>query len=329
MSRAGQQRGYLVLGRRPRGRNESLLPARGEKGADRPDEGLFRRPPMLTPALETFLAQNPKTVLVEIAKTSGSTPREAGTVMLVAPATLWGTIGGGQFEFLAIDHARSMLAGRTMAETLDIPLGPEIGQCCGGRTSLSFHPMTPALAAGLEARMRQADAARPSVVLFGAGHVGHALARALAPLPFAVTLVETRAEALEDLPPELATRLTPMPEREVETIPPGGAVLILTHDHALDFLIAEKALARTDLAYVGMIGSATKRATFSHWLARQEKTAGAADAMMARLVLPVGGTLVRDKRPEVIAALVAAELLVTYAARETSHASVRDRAETG
>jgi xanthine dehydrogenase accessory factor len=280
--------------------------------------------------LSAFLAAHPACVVVEIVEARGSTPREAGTVMLVAEAALWGTIGGGQLEYMAIDNAKALLSGAGGGkESMDIPLGPEIGQCCGGRTALSFQRMTPALAAGLEARMRQEDEARPSIMLFGAGHVGHALARALVPLPFAVTLVETRAEALEDLPADLETRLTPMPEAEVETIPQGGAVLILTHDHALDFLIAEKALARTDLAYVGMIGSATKRATFAHWLARQEDTAGTADAMLARLVLPVGGTLVRDKRPEVIAALVAAELLVTYAARENSDASVRTRAETG
>jgi xanthine dehydrogenase accessory factor len=279
--------------------------------------------------LSDFLKAHPACVLVEIVEALGSTPREAGTVMLVAPGTIWGTIGGGQLEYMAIDNARALLGGDGGKPTMDIPLGPEIGQCCGGRTALSFHRMTPEIAARLEARLRVADEARPRIVLFGAGHVGHALARALAPLPFAVTLVETRADALEDLPAELATRLTPMPEAEVERIPPGGSALILTHDHALDFLIAQKALARTDLAYVGMIGSATKRATFSHWLARQEETAGAADAMMARLVLPVGGTLVRDKRPEVIAAMVAAELLVAYAAREETPQPVRSRVATG
>jgi xanthine dehydrogenase accessory factor len=89
-------------------------------------------------------------------------------------------------------------------------------------------------------------------------------------------------------------------------------VLILTHDHALDFLIARAALARTDLAYVGMIGSATKRATFAHWLKRE----GEDDRLMTRLTLPIGGNAVRDKRPEVIAALVAAELLTLYATRQ-------------
>lgn len=265
--------------------------------------------------LSAFVAAHPACVLVEIVEARGSTPREAGTVMLVADNALCGTIGGGQLEYMAIDNARAMLSGRGEVK-MDIPLGPEIGQCCGGRTVLSFAVMTPERAAALQARMQQADAARPSVVLFGAGHVGHALASALAPLPFAVTLVETRSDALEGLPADVATRLTPMPEQEVDRIPRGGAVLILTHDHALDFLIAERALKRPDLAYVGMIGSATKRATFAHWLKRQENGGEQAETSMARLVLPVGGTLVRDKRPEVIAAMVAAELLVTFATRE-------------
>jgi xanthine dehydrogenase accessory factor len=58
-----------------------------------------------------------------------------------------------------------------------------------------------------------------------------------------------------------------------------------------------------------MIGSATKRATFRNWLARE--TAGTVS--VDRLVLPIGGTTVRDKRPAIIAALVAAELLTVYA----------------
>jgi xanthine dehydrogenase accessory factor len=258
--------------------------------------------------LVTFLARHPRTILVDLTEARGSTPREAGTFMLVAERAIWGTIGGGQFEYMAIDNARAMLAGGGEA-AMTIPLGPEIGQCCGGRTHLSFMQVTGGVAAELERRMRAEDDARPAVFLFGSGHVGLALARALVPLPFAVTVVETRTEALHDLPPEIASRLTAMPEACIADIPSGGAAIILTHDHALDFLIAERALTRPDLGYVGMIGSATKRATFAHWLQRQIGEDGEAEAMMGRLVLPVGGSSVRDKRPAVIAALIAAELL--------------------
>nr|WP_285230026.1 xanthine dehydrogenase accessory protein XdhC [Neorhizobium galegae] len=261
--------------------------------------------------MTAFIASHPALILVEIHEAKGSTPREAGTFMLVSDTSIWGTIGGGQFEYMAIDNARAMLSGGGEA-VMDIPLGPEIGQCCGGHTQLAFRPLTPELAETLERRLRDEEDERPAVTLFGSGHVGQALARALAPLPFAVTVVETRAEALEDLPEDATKHLTAMPEAFVEKIPAGGAAIILTHDHALDFLIAQRALARTDLAYVGMIGSLTKRATFASWLKRE----GGGDDMLPRLVLPIGGTTVWDKRPAVIAALVAAELLETYAARQ-------------
>jgi xanthine dehydrogenase accessory factor len=255
-------------------------------------------------AFYTFLAAHPHCVLVTIDEARGSTPRNRGTFMLVSRDAIWGTIGGGQFEFMAIDNAHAILAGGGEL-TMDIPLGPEIGQCCGGRTRLGFSVVTPELADRLGERLRQEERKNPAVFLFGAGHVGLALSRALAPLPFSVTVVETRAEALEGLPAEVTPRHVAMPEALVAEIPAGGGVVILTHDHALDFLIAREALSRKDLGYVGMIGSATKRATFASWLKRE----GSSPELMSGLVLPIGGSTVRDKRPAVIAAMVAAELL--------------------
>ncbi|TWF54682.1 xanthine dehydrogenase accessory protein XdhC [Neorhizobium alkalisoli] len=270
--------------------------------------------------LPAFLSTHPRSVLIELTEAKGSTPREAGTFMLVSEHAIWGTIGGGQFEYMAIDNARALLSGRGEA-VMDIPLGPEIGQCCGGRTKLSFATIDENLAASLEKRLSDEADERPAVFLFGSGHVGLALTKALLPLPFAVSVIETRAEALEELPAGVARHLSVMPEAFVENIPAGGAAIILTHDHALDFLIAAEALARDDLAYIGMIGSATKRATFSSWLRRQavnetaQQETGDAETMLSRLILPVGGSAVKDKRPEVIAAMVAAELLTVYAGK--------------
>ncbi|KQV64586.1 xanthine dehydrogenase accessory protein XdhC [Rhizobium sp. Root1220] len=266
----------------------------------------------------SFLATHAATTLIEIISTQGSTPREAGTFMFVSERSLWGTIGGGQFEFLAIANARQLLDGSGGSEMMDIPLGPEIGQCCGGRTQLRFRRVNAAVIAELERKRSSEAESQPEVYLFGAGHVGRALAAALAPLPVAVTVIETRQEELANLPTETATRLTPMPEALVKGMPAGAAVVILTHDHALDFLIAREALARTDLAYTGMIGSATKRATFARWLVRE----GTGErAWVDRLTLPIGGSAVRDKRPEVIAAMTAAEILTALAAYRRSSAS--------
>jgi xanthine dehydrogenase accessory factor len=260
-------------------------------------------------SLALFLAGNPNAILVEITGTLGSTPREAGAVMLVSADRSWGTIGGGQLEFMAIANARKLLAGAGGEEVMDIPLGPDIGQCCGGRTRLRCRQATAEAIAKLKGRLERDRGNRPSVYIFGAGHVGRALAAALAPLPLATTIVEVRREELDELPPDIDTMLVAMPEALVADMPAGAAVVILTHDHALDFMIAREALARGDLAYVGMIGSATKRATFSHWLVRE----GSATDLIDGLTLPIGGSRVKDKRPEVIAAMTAAELLTAIA----------------
>lgn len=262
----------------------------------------------MTLSLTTFLATSDNTILIEIASVKGSSPREAGTFMLVSKDRLWETIGGGQFEYIAIDHARAILEGKTDEETMDIPLGPEIGQCCGGRTLLRFSHVTPALKADLEARLTKEGSQQPSVFIFGAGHVGKALANSLSLLPLTISVIETRAHELDGLPSSVDVRTSAMPESLVSTIPAGSAVVIVTHDHALDFLIAKEALARTDLAYTGMIGSKTKRATFAHWMADQDEPIGHLD----KLTLPIGSNAVRDKRPAIIAALVAAELLQAF-----------------
>ncbi len=197
--------------------------------------------------------------------------------------------------------------------TYTIPLGPEIGQCCGGRTVLRFTKVTQAVADGLQTRLKRAKEDQPAVFIFGAGHVGKALAQALSLLPLSVSVVETRRHELDGMPGTVATHLTPMPESMVASIPMGGAAIIVTHDHALDFMIAGQALARTDLSYIGMIGSKTKRATFANWLARDGAT-----TTPDRLVLPIGGTLVKDKRPAVIASLVAAEVLCAIYQSQTA-----------
>src|SRR5690242_21473331 len=90
--------------------------------------------------VETFLNNSPAAALVEVAEAKGSTPREKGAWMLVSPTAIFGTIGGGQLEFMAIDKALQVFRGKQArkALTLDIPLGPEIGQCCGGRVEVAI-----------------------------------------------------------------------------------------------------------------------------------------------------------------------------------------------
>ncbi len=255
--------------------------------------------------LDEFIAIGEKTILVEIIATSGSTPREGGVFMLVSQSRTFGTIGGGNLEFQAISHAQLMLQGGDASSRLSIILGPETGQCCGGRVDIGFQSLDAALIDALKARITAEQAAWKEIVVYGAGHVGLALAVALKPLPFRLLVVETRSEEIAKLPGGIQSCLTPIPEQTVSEISPGSGVVIVTHDHGLDFLIATEALKRGDLAYVGMIGSRSKRGVFAGWL----KAQGHPPSLIEPLILPIGGGAVADKRPEVIAALVAGELV--------------------
>ena len=257
--------------------------------------------------LTAFLAAWPDVALVEVGEAKGSTPREAGAWMLVSPGAILGTIGGGQLEFMAIDRARAMIAARTPEhEVLDVPLGPQIGQCCGGHVKVEIALADGGLRAAVLERIEREEGKRPHVFIFGGGHVGHALSDALSLLPLAVAIVETRADQIGDLPQGVEARLVAVPAETVRAAPPASAFLVLTHDHALDFLIVAEALRRADASYVGMIGSKTKRATFASWY---RKEAGGDEAGLARLVCPIGGAAVKDKRPAVIAAMAAAEVM--------------------
>ena len=256
--------------------------------------------------LLAFLDQWPRIALVEIVEARGSTPREVAAWMLVSPGDSFGTIGGGRLEFMAIERAREMIADEIATDRLDVPLGPEIGQCCGGRVKIDIALADDELRATIPRRVECEEALHPAVFIFGGGHVGHALAAALSLLPLGLTLVETRTGQIGDLPEGVEAKLTAVPEEIVRAAPAGAGFLVLTHDHALDFLIVAEALKRDDAAYVGMIGSKTKRATFASWYLKE---AGGDEAKLARLVCPIGGADVKDKRPSVIAALAAAEVM--------------------
>ncbi|HEY6630557.1 MAG TPA: xanthine dehydrogenase accessory protein XdhC [Rhizobiaceae bacterium] len=271
----------------------------------------------ITDRLKAFLDASDRVALVEVARAKGSTPREAGAYMLVSRSAIHATIGGGQLEFMAIDQARQSLADARAPHELmlDVPLGPEIGQCCGGRVQVLIRLMDEALMAELIETAKAEEARMPHVYIFGGGHVGLALANALSLLPVKATLVETRAEAVEGMPDGVEARLTSMPEEMVRSAAAGSAFVVLTHDHALDFLIVAEALKRKDAAYVGMIGSKTKKATFRSWYL---KSADGSEADFARLVSPIGGDAVKDKRPAVIAALAAAEIMTALAAHSVA-----------
>ncbi|MFT3666540.1 xanthine dehydrogenase accessory protein XdhC [Piscinibacter sp.] len=263
-----------------------------------------------------WLAQGTPAVLVEVSEALGSAPREAGTRMLVGAACCAGTIGGGHLELKAIERARRMLADPVRAEPVEAlrqaqpersfahyPLGPALGQCCGGAVTLAFSRLdAKALAAWPPA------APRFHLQLYGAGHVGRAIVRALAPIDVRIDWIDERDEAFPgdaEIPPHTRKLAVEGPQAEVADAPPGAFFLVLTHRHDLDLRIAIEILKRNDFAFFGLIGSATKRARFIH----RFEVMGLAPEAVARMNCPIGLPGIDGKEPEVIAASVVAQLL--------------------
>lgn len=249
--------------------------------------------------LRAMLAGDAPLVHLRLSAVDGSAPREVGAEMLVSANAQAGTIGGGQVEYRAVARSRAMLNDGAGQDRMTLALGPETGQCCGGRVTVDLTALTPDARATMLARLDAAKA--PTVIILGAGHVGRALARVLAPLPCRVILVDSRATELAQAQGSAEHRLTPLPEAEIDQAPPGTAFVVTTHDHGLDFLLTLAALKRGDAAYVGLIGSATKRARFDRF-ARDH------GASATELTCPIGATGLGDKRPEVIALMTAQEI---------------------
>ena len=156
-------------------------------------------------------------------------------------------------------------------------------------------------------------APRAHLVLFGAGHVGTAIVRALAELPCTVTWVDEREDMFpQQVPANTAVEATDMPEALVASAPAGASYLVMTHSHALDQRLAEAIMARADVGWFGLIGSHTKRKQFEHRL----RARGADEARIAAMACPIGIAGVSNKAPAVIAASVAAQLLGVWEAAE-------------
>ncbi|WP_020398384.1 xanthine dehydrogenase accessory protein XdhC [Kordiimonas gwangyangensis] len=242
-------------------------------------------------------------VRVTVSETKGSAPRDAGTSMWVTAEGQQGTIGGGKLEFQATEQARKLLASDTQTSvTQTYALGPLLDQCCGGTVVLTLEKMPEA------AYLAQGEIPnRHALYMFGAGHVGRAVYRAVAPLPFDLHWFDER---VDEFPPvecgHVNTHGLQDPVAAVNAAPAGALYLIFTHSHPLDYELVKAVLARGDARYCGLIGSKTKRARFENKLLRERVVT---ETGLEALTCPIGVTGIDGKEPEVIAAGVAAQLL--------------------
>lgn len=261
----------------------------------------------MTAASFTSRLRAEDSVLVSVDSSQGSVPREAGAWMGVFAHDFVGTVGGGHLELQAIEEARRRLAGASGEPVLRYPLGPSLGQCCGGVVQLRFERVTAADAAALERRLAPQ---RIPVALFGGGHVGRALVAALGPLPFSVRWIDSRDEIFpEAVPANVECEHSDPVQGAVADLAPGSHVLVMSFSHAEDLDVVAACLKRQrehgDLPFIGLIGSKTKWATFRHRLEQRSFS----KQELAQVTCPIGLPGIRGKQPEVIAASVAAQLL--------------------
>lgn len=317
------------------------------------------------------IATEGQAAMITLAAVEGSTPREAGARMIVTPTQAYGTIGGGNLEFLALDQARRLIASDLHLLKQDLPLGPLLAQCCGGRVRLLIerldaastswlHPAAEAETAGAlytligeieDARLQRSftpgwpttategasllDATGPAarrgdwtriaehirpaathLYIYGAGHVGCALAHIAETLPFRLHWLDTRPELIGT-----GSRLTVQDDliTPATFAPPGAFHVVLTHAHELDYQLVRAILQRGQSGYCGLIGSATKRARFLSRLAKDGVDASG-------LTCPIGAGLLRSKLPAAIAVAASGELLARLESVTAAQAATPERA---
>jgi xanthine dehydrogenase accessory factor len=243
--------------------------------------------------LHDFKQKRENVALVTVTKILGSAPCKVASKMIVtAQKKIFGTIGGGKLEFQVINEAVRAIQQNIIIECL-YTLGPEFEQCCGGKVALIIEPMNQS----------------PQLYVFGAGHIGVAICNVLLDTPFEITLLDTRENWSETLKIDPAITFSNIPfDLYKQTINWGSNcyVVILTHDHKLDFEITALAL-HEKTKYIGLIGSKTKKNKFNNLLINELNFATGINTVHCPIGLDLGGN-----SPKEIAISIASELLKVY-----------------
>jgi len=278
--------------------------------------------------LRDLLIESIPGVLITVVGVRGSVPRGVGTAMLVTQSSIFGTIGGGRLEYVAIHAARKQLRNSDSAITRErYPLGEALGQCCGGAVELLYEPFQSTWVDWVELALealrsrqifeRKVDAhfthhLRPPMghlVLCGAGHVGREVVRVLSNAPISIHWLDEREhEFPSNIPANVNVEVTDTAQSAVANAPRHSGLLVTTHRHDLDFEITTRGLLRKDFSYCGMIGSLSKRKRFERQWRQRERDEDA----LNRLICPIGSAGPHGKEPAVVAIAVAGEILKTF-----------------
>jgi len=244
-------------------------------------------------------------VIATIIGRAGSAPRDPGSKMIITADEQFDTLGGGELEFLLSQKARQLLLQNTSTQSLEmIPLAAQAGQCCGGSVSVLLESFC---------------AQRPVLAVFGAGHVARALMTIVQHLPIQVHWIDSREEQFKlahslefprqsTLNSNIKILVSDDPVASLNALPSGAQLVILTHNHQLDFDLLVAALTRGDCSFVGCIGSDTKQARFTQRLRHQ----GFSPEQIATVTMPIGHADILGKLPMEVAVSISAQLIALH-----------------
>ncbi len=237
-----------------------------------------------------FKSKKQPIALVTVTKVLGSAPCKVASKMIVTKQKeIFGTIGGGKLEFQVIDEAVIAINENNIKE-FSYTLGPEFEQCCGGKVELIIEPMNQI----------------PELYLFGAGHIGLEICTILKDTPFNITFLDTRENWEQQIDIDKSITFSDIDFDLYKQHVNWGKncyVVIMTHDHKLDFEITALAL-HSKTKYIGLIGSKTKKNKFNNILKNELSFEAGISAVHCPVGLDIGG-----HTPKEIAISIAAELL--------------------
>ena len=245
-------------------------------------------------------------IKAKLISTEGSVPRNSGTFMLITSKYLFGSIGGGQLEYTIIEKAKKILKENISEKNqiLNIPLGPSIGQCCGGYVQVEI---TKYMNGNQSLKNEKILISKSNnIYIFGAGHIGQELSKRSVDLDFNVHLIDSRNNYLKMLKEKKVTPIyVEFPWMLIKNLPQKSYYIILTHSHDYDFKIINEILNLNSFQFIGLIGSKTKMKRFSNRLIKL----GHNQSIINKIECPIGLKNISSKNPAEIAISIIGRLL--------------------
>ena len=247
-------------------------------------------------------------ILATIIKAKGSVPRNENVSMVISSSKQYGTIGGGELEYQVIKESKALLNNLDCNQKIiELPLGPALGQCCGGFVKIQLSKFKNGKNLLLKYDLKeQIINQNQNLYIFGAGHVGNSLLSKLDGVGFNIFVIDSRENFISKIN---ADYVFPILAKDhtiiIKNTPSKSYYLVLTHSHQLDLSICDSILKKNDFTFIGLIGSKTKKIRFTKRLIE----IGHDKNLIDKIECPIGIQSIEGKEPDVIAISIIARLL--------------------